>query len=469
MLVSDQGSLAPLTVQGRAGNQVCTTCEPAVSGLERTATAQASHCAPTAGDGTLRGMRPLLPRVLLPTVLAALLVPLAPSSAGAHSLDSSTVSVHVGDGSVDGTISVALEALDDARSTDHASLTDVDVYADDVIAYLDEHLTVSSSDGQAWDETWTDPVRESVEGIDSFSVDVALDPGSEDAAAFVLDYDAVIEADAGHEAVVVLTDAAGEISTAGVLHAGDTTVSIGTSAHGWTDMAGLGLHHVLQGADHLLFLAMLLLVAPVAVAAGRWRASARALPSLRSVLGVATAFTVGHSITLIASALGWISVPSAPVEVLIAASVGVSALHAIRPLVAHGEELIAAGFGLVHGLAFAGILADLGLQGATSVPSLLGFNLGVELAQLLTIALVFPSLYLAARTRWYPWIRTSLAAVALAASAGWAFDRLGLLANPLGVVEEAAVAHLSWVCAALAGLAAVAWTAEQRAIAPAAP
>ncbi len=410
-------------------------------------------------------MRLLLQRVLLPAVLAALLVPLAPSAASAHSLDSSTVSVHVTDDSVDATISVALEALDAARGTDFAHTHDTSALADEVIAYLDEHLTITSADGQVWDETWTNPARESVEGLESFSVDVALDPGSADTAAFTIDDDGVVEADPGHEAVVVLTDAAGEISTAGVLTASDSTVSIGTAAHGWTDMVGLGLHHVLDGADHLLFLATLLLVAPVTVVAGRWRAQASGPPSIRSVVGVATAFTIGHSTTLIASSLGWVSVPSAPVEVLIAASVGVSAVHAIRPLVVHGEQLIAAVFGLVHGLAFAGILADLGLQGATSVPSLLAFNLGVELAQLLTIALVFPSVLLAARTRWYPWVRTSLAAGALAASAGWASDRLGLLADPLGAVEEAAVAHLWWVCATLAGVAALAWTAERRATA----
>jgi hypothetical protein len=159
--------------------------------------------------------------------------------------------------------------------------------------------------------------------------------------------------------------------------------------------------------------------------------------------------TVGHSITLIASALGWVSVPSTPVEVLIAVSVGVSALHAIRPLVAHGEELIACVFGLAHGLAFAGVLADLGLRGAASVTSWLACMLGVELAQVVTIALVFSSLYLAARARWYPRVRTSLAAVALAASAGWAADRLGLLENPFDVVEERAVVHLWCVCAAI--------------------
>jgi hypothetical protein len=147
---------------------------------------------------------------------------------------------------------------------------------------------------------------------------------------------------------------------------------------------------VLEGADHLLFLVTLLLVAPLVAVAGRWRRREGVVPTLGRVLRVVTAFTAGHSLTLIACALGRVSVPSAPVEVLIAASVGVAALHAVRPLAREGEVLVAGAFGLVHGLAFADILTDLGLEGSTSLLALLAFNGGVELAQLATVGLLFP-------------------------------------------------------------------------------
>ena len=140
------------------------------------------------------------------------------------------------------------------------------------------------------------------------------------------------------------------------------------------------------------------------------------------MLRVVTAFTAGHSLTLIAAALGWVSVPGAPVEVLIAASVGVAAVHAIRPLAARGEVLVALGFGLVHGPAFAGILADLGIDGSASVLSRLAFNVGIELANLTCVAAVFPSLYLLSRTRFYPAVR--------------------LAGATFGAIEEAAVSQL---------------------------
>ena len=386
--------------------------------------------------------------------LAGALTLLTAGTARAHSLDSSTLAVRVGEESVEATVSVAAGTLD-ALVGDAA--TDADV-----VDYLADHLTVTGSDGGTWAGTWSAVTRETVEGIDSYRVDVVLDTGGADPSSFTLAYDGVIEADASHEAVVVLTDAAGDISTAGVLTAADDTLTVGGTAAvgaadtGWTDMIGYGLHHVLGGADHLLFLLTLLLVAPVAAVGGRWVRGGGPRPTLRSVLAVVTAFTAGHSLTLLASALGWVRAPGAPVEVLIAVSVGVAAVHALRPLARRGEVLVAGGFGLVHGLAFAGILTDLGLAGTTSVPALLAFNVGVELAQLLTVALVFPSLYLLSRTRWYPRVRVTGAVAALVAAVTWALDRLGWLADPLAGVEETLVTHPWWVVIALAALAVAA-------------
>ncbi len=88
--------------------------------------------------------------------------------------------------------------------------------------------------------------RQQAEGK-SFRIDLALDAGGP--SALTLDYDAVLEADTGPEAVVLLTDAAGDISTAAVPLRDRTALSVGTAAHGWTDMVGLGLHHVRRSVD----------------------------------------------------------------------------------------------------------------------------------------------------------------------------------------------------------------------------
>ncbi len=142
-----------------------------------------------------------------------------------------------------------------------------------------------------------------------------------------------------------------------------------------------GFRHILQGADHLVFL--LLLVLPVA---GRGTLRRRIL----SVAGIVTAFTVSHSITLTLSALGNISLPSAPIELFIAASV---VLVAVMNVVGRIEKLawpVAYAFGLIHGFGFAGAFSELAAGSSLRWTDLLAFNVGVEIGQVavITVALL---------------------------------------------------------------------------------
>lgn len=401
--------------------------------------------------------------LLVATVVSALLLSLT-TVATAHSLESSTISLRLEEESANATISLAIETLDSALGTSYADAPDLEPYTDEIIAYLDQHLTVTDATGHSWGETYTNPHRESVELIDTFRVDVTFDTGGSHLDYFAITYDAIVEAVPGHEVVIVLTDQALNVTTPGVITAVGDVVEVGDKASSvnMIDMIGYGFSHVLEGADHLLFLITLLLVAPLVAHNQRWQSASELLPTIRRVFHIVTAFTVGHSITLAASVLGWVSFPSRPIEVLIAFSVGISAIHAIRPLITRGEVAIAAGFGLVHGLAFAGILADLGFAGATSLLTLLAFNIGIELAQLAATGLVFPSLYLLARTRYYPTFRVVSALLALLAAIFWILDRLLIIPNPLAGVETSAVNHLIEVAMVLALMALVAYYTNQK-------
>src|SRR5579862_5567273 len=173
----------------------------------------------------------------------------------------------------------------------------------------------------------------------------------------------------------------------------DTAVSSWRSVvRGWMGKAGfaslfrLGMRHIAEGTDHLLFLLALLLPAPLLVVGSRWSGFAGARQSLVRISKVVTAFTVGHSITLALAALGVVRVPARPIEVLIAFSILVSAIHAVRPLFPGREAIVAAFFGLIHGLAFATTLGELGLGRWERVVSILGFNLGIETMQLIVVA-----------------------------------------------------------------------------------
>lgn len=286
-----------------------------------------------------------------------------------------------------------------------------------------------------------------------------------------LRYDVIVEEVRSHDVVVTVRHDArrgilgdGDAQTLGVVDAATTHLVVpagqGSFLQGLVAAAGLGVEHVGHGADHLLFLLMLLVPAPLVARAGRWRdpgADRSARRSAVRVVHVVTAFAVGHSITLALAATGVVHLPTRPVEALVAASIGVSALHALRPLVPRGEVLIAAGFGLVHGLAFASAIGDLDLDRGSLVMTLLGFNLGIEATQLLVVALVMPSLLLLARTRPYPAVRVALALVGLVFSASWVLERTGLTpADPFVGAQDWLVAHPFVVAGALAALGVLA-------------
>jgi hypothetical protein len=119
-----------------------------------------------------------------------------------------------------------------------------------------------------------------------------------------------------------------------------------------------------------------------------------------------------------------------------------------------GEAPIAFGFGLVHGLGFAEVLRELGLSGSELVVGLLGFNLGIELAQLVVVGLLMPSLWLLSRTRVYAPMREFLAAFAFVASLLWMSNRADLTdANPVEPVLDALVSNPLVVAAGLAVVA----------------
>ncbi len=139
----------------------------------------------------------------------------------------------------------------------------------------------------------------------------------------------------------------------------------------------LGVEHVLGGLDHLAFVLGLLLVV-----------GAR---SLRRLAATITAFTLAHSLTLALAATGTLVLASAPVEATIAASVVLVAREAThdRPtLTRRAPWAVALGFGLVHGLGFAGALSSFGLPPGWIGWSLLWFNLGIELGQLAVVLAV---------------------------------------------------------------------------------
>jgi hypothetical protein len=235
---------------------------------------------------------------------------------------------------------------------------------------------------------------------------------------------------------------------------------------GWRGSVGfigifrLGMRHIAEGTDHLLFLLALLLPAPLLVCKSRWTGFAGVRQSLLQILKVVSAFTVGHSITLALAALGLVHVPSRPIEVLIAVSILISAIHALKPIFPGREAAIAAFFGLIHGLAFASTVGQLGLNRWERVASILSFNLGIETMQLVVVAATMPSLVLMSRTRAYPLVRICGALFAGLASVGWIAQRLFDFRSSIDAIVNNVAQHAVAIAAALFLMSLVCWLAS---------
>jgi hydrogenase/urease accessory protein HupE len=155
-----------------------------------------------------------------------------------------------------------------------------------------------------------------------------------------------------------------------------------SDSESWQEVAAtyslLGIEHILLGIDHLLFVLALLMI----------------VSGWRKLVATVTAFTLAHSVTLAAATLGWVNVPQAPVEAIIALSILFVAAEIVHwrqgreGITRRKPWLVAFTFGLLHGFGFAGALSEIGLPEHAIPLALLFFNLGVEAGQLMFIAVV---------------------------------------------------------------------------------
>lgn len=186
-----------------------------------------------------------------------------------------------------------------------------------------------------------------------------------------------------------------------------------------------GVIHIWIGFDHILFLISLILTCVLTRQHKQWVGNNNIRQIISSTTWIITAFTIAHSLTLSATAMGWITLPSRWVEATIAISVVVAAINNIFPLVLRLGWL-AFGFGLIHGMGFAGVLGELGLPSDQKLTTILAFNIGVELGQLAIVLLVLPLLVLVRNSVWYS--RYSVVGVSIIISliaTQWLVQRLG--------------------------------------------
>jgi hydrogenase/urease accessory protein HupE len=188
------------------------------------------------------------------------------------------------------------------------------------------------------------------------------------------------------------------------LRAGQGTKFLAVSGH----FVGLGVEHILSGLDHVLFVLALL------IGAG----------NVRTVLKVATAFTVAHSLTLVAAATEWVVVPPSVVEPAIALSIVAVALQNILQREPKHRLVLVFGFGLLHGLGFAAGLSFGEEISWRLITSLLAFNVGIEVGQAAVILIAAPLLLLLRRRSWSRPAQWTASGVIALCGVVWSVGRL---------------------------------------------
>lgn len=363
----------------------------------------------------------------------------------AHPMPSSVVSLSVLENSIAGEAKMPLLDLEGALKMDANNNLNVNTpffrnyFIKHIKAYSGNRLWTTSIDSISTAEDEDVNVGTYREVIVWFKM---APPAGKSLRTFLFDYDAIVHQIITHSILVYLkNDWKKGLRNNDASYTGEPLGVIGTNFKigkfeplnvnlgpgswwkGFMSMLNLGMQHIEEGTDHLLFLIVLLLPATLVAKDRKWAGYAGTKCSLKRLLRIVTAFTIGHSITLLIGALGWFRPPAQLIEVLIAFSILVSAIHALRPVFPGREFYVAGGFGLIHGMAFAAALTGIGLGTRTLALSILGFNLGIEVMQLFIIDLIIPWLIIFNKIPAYRWVRITGALLAAIASIAWILER----------------------------------------------
>ncbi|RME97892.1 MAG: HupE/UreJ family protein [Bacteroidetes bacterium] len=391
-----------------------------------------------------------------------LLVLIAPQLARAHSPNQSYIYLRIYDDGIDGRFEVTAKDLNRALQLDlpdRMNISDVEPHIATIQAYLDQR-TDFKANGQNYRLSFTEVEILKLDEMEDFvKFNFTLPELSQIPDALQVRYEGFYDTDELHKGVLIqeynwkagIVDNEALISLIFDTNTREQSLDL-TDASMWKGfwaLTKLGVWHIWIGLDHILFIIALILPAVVrrretlsdmslvdqnvsSNYSHSWLPVAEFGPAFWYILTIVTCFTIAHSVTLALAALGVINLSSRVVESIIAISIALAALHNITPIFKGREWLIAAIFGLFHGFGFASVLGEKGLSGDYMVLSLLGFNVGVEMGQILIICLVFPLLYLLRKFNIYPKIITYGSVLLIFVSLYWFAERAFEIDLPLG-------------------------------------
>lgn len=366
----------------------------------------------------------------------------------AHPMPNSMVVLKVNEKNISGEIQLPLGELQSAigMGVDDNSEHLIDRLGDSLRIYLMKHIRPKTFDGKLWQvEIGSMKVAKTESSASGIYKELIVNflitpPQHYDLRNFYFDYDVIIHQVASHQILVNIKqdwqqgiiNEDSKLQQIGVITLDipsgkvpvfQVSLQQGSTWQGFKNMVSLGISHIAEGTDHILFVLTLLLPAMLLAEERRWGKYIGLKASLLGLFKTVSAFTIGHSLTLILGSIQWLSFPTKPIEILITITILISAFHAYKPIYPKKEMLLAGSFGLIHGLAFSETLKNLELSTKQMVLSILGFNIGIELMQLVVILLIFPILVLLSKTSYYSIIRKIGAMVMMTMALFWLFER----------------------------------------------
>jgi hypothetical protein len=366
-------------------------------------------------------------------VLGSLLLALAPGAAMAHKSSDAYLQLAPGDGRMEVRWDIALRDLDIALGLDSdadGKLTWGEVRAawPRIEAYVLPQLAIGgcplAAGGRALERridgayavlTLTSTCTLPAEPTIGYSLFADIDPTHRGIAKIVR---------AGRAPQLrVLEPAAGAAAGAASATAAPAEGAAPTAASPSQFLAE-GVHHILTGYDHVLFLLCLLLPSVMRRTPTGWQPVERLGQAVWPVTGIVTAFTLAHSMTLALAALKIVSLSPAFIEPAIAVTIVLAALDNVLPIFPVRRYVVAFFFGLIHGFGFAGVLGELDLPSGAFAWALLQFNVGLETGQLLIVVVVTAVLFLLRKRSAYPRLVIGAGSVlAMAIGLAWLVER----------------------------------------------
>ncbi|SEK09596.1 MULTISPECIES: HupE/UreJ family protein [unclassified Variovorax] len=371
--------------------------------------------------------------VLAMLVLAALLLGAAPAQA--HKASDAYLQLHRSGDTLDLRWDIALRDLDavldlDSNADRKLSWGEVRTRLSDIRAYALASLRLQQ--GQCTLAEAEPPAIE--DRIDGAYLVLRLQGQCGAGAALDIDYRLFREVDPTHRGLLrmevdggaqptvrSLDPSGGPVALAWPGVTGATNPAAASDASFFRD----GIHHILIGYDHILFLVCLLLPAVLRRRPEGWEPVITWREAVWPMLGIVTMFTIAHSITLALAGLKVVSISPRIIEPGIAITIMLAAIDNIYPVLRGRRKLFSFLFGLIHGFGFAGALAELDLPLRDFVVALLQFNLGVEAGQLMVVAVVLVALLALRHWRRYPrLVLRGGSALAVLVAAIWLGERV---------------------------------------------